>query len=544
MPRLEVITNTEASYREEDLEGRPHLVVNIGMLQEAVVKGSGGALFYPRKENKRSVKRWNHQPIVVYHPRKKGTNKLLSARKPRVLNARKIGVVLNTRHDDKLWAEGWFDKERTKEIDPRIYEAILAKQKMEVSTGLDAVVTKKAGVFNGEKYVGVVSDYEPDHLAVLPDKKGAYPVEKGGGTFANEEKAERLHNAKWPVRRLDDLPLGDFGDPDNRKLPVEDQKDLNHAIKMMVNCEDPSSVRMQLVRIAARKGLKVPEDWTEGTQTLVNEMSYRDVSTALTKLLSSTYGERGRYWNGWILDVFPDRVIYCTGEDTFSQDYKVEKDDVSLAGDPVSVERTTEYKPVTNEEEDEMAKTFDKKAYVAGLIGNGYEESDRKALEGLPDEVLQKIKPEKAVEKVVNRKPSKSDRLLLKRAKKKAALANEGITTKKDLERRKEQEWMKNAPTRIRNQFTRMAKEERVRKRKLAKQILTNEANTFTKDYLLEQDEAVLEGMVNLMNSDKEIDEEDDPRFLKPRYDGAQGRLPVNNQGDDDLEDPPIPEDF
>ena len=60
---------------------------------------------------------------------------------------------------------------------------------MEVSTGLKTYNVEKEGFHDGVLYKAVARNLRPDHLALLPDQKGAYSIEQGGGLFqTNEEK--------------------------------------------------------------------------------------------------------------------------------------------------------------------------------------------------------------------------------------------------------------------------------------------------------------------------------------------------------------------
>ena len=180
--------NLTGAYRRETLEGRPHLVVPCGMLPRAgVVNGSRGPLLYPEEEVGKDPSSWNGMPIVIYHPKMGGD--FVSARQPAFFNSRKLGNVFNTRLDDKLRSEAWFDEARTRALAPEVYDRILNGQPVETSTGLGSEVEEVGGEFNGEKYVGIARNYKPDHLAVLPDRRGAFSVGMGGGLFANEAAA-------------------------------------------------------------------------------------------------------------------------------------------------------------------------------------------------------------------------------------------------------------------------------------------------------------------------------------------------------------------
>lgn len=203
--------------RHAMLEGREHLVVPMVMLTEGVHAGSNGPLFYPGDELSKSVQVWNHKPIVVYHPQMNGQG--ISACDPIVINSSKVGIILNTKWDrnkKKLRAEAWLEKGRLSIVDDRVLDHLEKKQMMEVSTGLYTENEEKEGAHLGKKYVAIAKNYRPDHLALLPDMKGACSIEDGAGLLqlnaADQSKVIQAVQAalkekfKSPVRILN---LGD-----------------------------------------------------------------------------------------------------------------------------------------------------------------------------------------------------------------------------------------------------------------------------------------------------------------------------------------------
>src|SRR6185295_6252140 len=150
-----MVFNLAARIRRETHEGRSYLVAPVVLLTEGVHEGSGGPLLYSADKLKANPAVWNHMPLVVYHPEANGEP--VSARSPGVLDSRKVGLVFNASYDTKLRAEAWF----------------------------------------GElKYQGEVNDIIPDHLAVLPDKKGACSLDRGCGLLQNEAPVVTNCNCK------------------------------------------------------------------------------------------------------------------------------------------------------------------------------------------------------------------------------------------------------------------------------------------------------------------------------------------------------------
>jgi len=173
--------------RLDNLQGKEYLVVPMVMMLEGVHNGSEGPYYYPASEIKKRPVMWNSKPIVVYHPNEP------SACSPLVLNTRGIGVIMNTKWSkDKLSAEAWLDKDRVELIDDRISDAVTNEEMLEVSTGLFADSDETPGVWNDEEYQGTLSNFGPDHLAVLPDQVGACSIEDGAGLYRNQAN-EKIH---------------------------------------------------------------------------------------------------------------------------------------------------------------------------------------------------------------------------------------------------------------------------------------------------------------------------------------------------------------
>ena len=177
-----VTTNLSSAIRHDTMEGREYLVAPMVMLTEGVHKGSNGPLYYPEDELSKTPEAWNHKPVVVYHPTMHGMG--VSACDPDIITKRKVGVIMNTRFDSKtgkLRAEAWLEKDRISEIDNRISDSLENNSIMEVSTGLFTDNQIEDGEYNGKPYSSVARNYRPDHLALLPDKKGACSIEDGAG---------------------------------------------------------------------------------------------------------------------------------------------------------------------------------------------------------------------------------------------------------------------------------------------------------------------------------------------------------------------------
>ena len=196
-----ITVNLTGGTRYDEMSGNRYLVAPMVMLTEGVHRGSGGSLFYPKEELSKTPQVWNHKPVIVYHPQAVDGSEI-SACDPDILSNRQIGVIMNTRIGkikvnnkmvSALRAEAWLNEERINKIDERITQAVEKNEMMELSTGLytDNEVVEN-GEWNGEKYDAIARNYRPDHLALLPDLKGACSIEDGAGFLRLNAKLDKI----------------------------------------------------------------------------------------------------------------------------------------------------------------------------------------------------------------------------------------------------------------------------------------------------------------------------------------------------------------
>jgi len=173
--------------RRKTLNGREHLIVPMTMIVPGVLGGSRGALYYPPDEVKKHPSIWNSMPIVVEHPRRDGQP--VSARSPDILNSVGIGFVMEAtvNEEGKLIAEGWFDIDKTRQVDIRILNRLNKGDPVELSTGLYTDNEESAGTYEGKAYTHIARNYRPDHVAILPDDIGACSLDDGCGVLVNQQ---------------------------------------------------------------------------------------------------------------------------------------------------------------------------------------------------------------------------------------------------------------------------------------------------------------------------------------------------------------------
>jgi hypothetical protein len=132
-------------------------------------------------------------------------------------------------------------------------------------------------------------------------------------------------------------------------------------------------------------GLRMSLKKTTGVH---NQKKYESVCVALRAFMEAN----GRRWGGYIVDLFPDYVIYTDGNDYYKMSYNASEDGVEFKGEPTEVDRKVTYVAAKNAAETEREKPMDKKTLVDRLITNGaFEEADRAWLMEQKPEKLEKL---------------------------------------------------------------------------------------------------------------------------------------------------------
>jgi len=332
MKNVRFIMNLGGKSRYEQLEGREHLVVPAVMIVEGVLNGSAGPLFYSGAELGKAPSVWNHKPLVVYHPAEGA-----SACDPHILNTRKVGVILNTTYKGpKLKTEAWIDVARCCEIDKRIIENLVANKAVEISTGLGCEIDVAEGEFAGVAYKGIVRNFQPDHLAILPDQVGACSLAAGAGLLRNADG----------VVEVDEF--------DRARL---------HALS--------------------------------GAGVIVTNLkSYGEITTELYSLLQAREG-----YNAYIEAVFDSWFVYRLKDTSYKLSYTSSDQKTTIGDSPEEVYRSTSYLTLNQETLMSVSNTptketlpMSKKLLIDSLVANGaFEEADRVTLEVFSEEKLTKL---------------------------------------------------------------------------------------------------------------------------------------------------------
>lgn len=171
--------------RHDTWKGKPYLVVPTIMLMEGVIHAVNAETpeFVPKTLIETDPSQWDGHPILLGHAVKGG--KQCSAHDDAIQAAQRFGTIRNTyAKDGKLAAESWCDLARLKELGrDDVVRRLEEGDPIQVSVG--AFVSSddsKNGEHRHKKYKGQWLAYRADHLAFLPDGRGACSLDMGCGT--------------------------------------------------------------------------------------------------------------------------------------------------------------------------------------------------------------------------------------------------------------------------------------------------------------------------------------------------------------------------
>lgn len=452
----QLIANVTSQGRRTIHEGREYFVAPLSMIVPGVLNGSKGPLYYPLEEIGKDPDAWNGMPIVVYHPTN-NEGKPVSARSPQVLEKHGIGWVFNAQVNDKLVAEGWFDVEKTKKVDPRILSSLEKGDPLELSTGLftenEPVKNKEEAIYNGRPYTAIARNYKPDHLAVLPDKKGACSIADGCGVNVNEEDSD-----------LEEYGL-DWDDPDSHSPhPQTVENEERHWWELVVN-----------------------QDGKESWWKLLTDNEMANVSPAKACEILKDGTVNGKKLTGKQRRMFG---ALC------GQTRNSKENDMKLKAD-------------------EKTRIIDALIANEGIEGDGpWVEEDREALEAMPESKLVALNAQREalVNAMVEEDEEEDEMPPASPMKKKSVLKkmtkNGGDCGCPDLATNQtkqltEKEWLDAAPPKIRSVVANAIRFEQSKKQELIDQIIANERNPFSDEYLQARSLDELQGLAALASAEK-----------------------------------------
>lgn len=219
------------------------MVAPLTLIVPGVLNGSQGSLFYSAAEIAKSTDSWNAMPLTLQHPQN-NDGQSVSGRTPAINEKQGIGTVYNAKIvDGSLVAEGWFDIEATRDIAPRVAEALEANQPIELSTGLftDNVKAPKGSDFQGTPFTARATNLRPDHLAILMDQTGACSLEDGCGVL---NKGTMNDQSKGLSETLSDNATSDTetttlfsSEKKGGKMPLTKNQKTELVGELVKNCE-------------------------------------------------------------------------------------------------------------------------------------------------------------------------------------------------------------------------------------------------------------------------------------------------------------------
>jgi hypothetical protein len=566
------VSPDEIQYKE--FMGKKHLVAPVVLL----VEGVHNLFFYPADELAKFPASWNGIPLPIYHPEDEESGVALSCTDPEIMQEVVVGNLWNVVFDpdgNKLKGEVWVDIDRANEIDSSIVPALTSGYNMEVSTGLWADHIMESGEWEGEEYIGTLTNYRPDHLALLPGAAGACSWEDGCGIRANRRKEEAL------------------------------KKDGKQVNKDKVVSNDDESVAKSFVKVLAEKlGLHVYESSHEDVRQALQDQLAEYIKPK--KSSGDAEPELGSY--SYVREVFDNYLIFESRDDDGSGglwklNYTMKGKKIELSGEPVAVRLDTKYVELKAQEPDDGAgdgkpdgkgttskevddgKTINikegkamekKKELIMKLLTTNegedcvFCEEDKEYLEGLSEEKLERLvakfvpeeKPEVNADeekKKADEEKKKADELKANEDKKAAEEKKKADELKANEDKKKADEgnepekkemtfdeFMANAPVEYKEMVTDGLKIQKDRKDSLVKAVMANDKNKFTKEQLEAKAIDELEALVALIGDDVDFSlnaggdsDDEEPKHNERQKDGkGVPDMPVplwDNEGKPDL---------
>lgn len=354
MEQISVNFETQIAYQPvtKYWEGKEYLVVPVVMLVEGVHNGSRGPVYHSVPEITASVGKWDGLPVTVSHPQLEG--EYVSANSEEVKNDWCVGHINNSHmEENKLKADVWLDVQRLIALSPITLAAVKAGELLEVSVGIFSDEDGIAGNWNGEEYISSVSNYQPDHLALLPEEVGACSTDDGCGLRVNSNKKK---GGKENVITLSEI----------------DANIKNHYSLIPIVCAEGLRETLDRVRDSLySKDTDTEEYYLE--EVYSSHAIYRKINY---EIVNESEGRRK-----------------LVSEQLYKHDYSIENNQVVWSGEPVKVVRKINYINA-NKEEKRMCEPCKEKA--SALITNAnthFTEADREWLEALTEDKLDKLIP-------------------------------------------------------------------------------------------------------------------------------------------------------
>lgn len=179
---LEVF-RTAGAARKITYNGREHYVVPVVALMEGVIHAVNAkdAEFVPYETISSNVAQWNGRPLMLGHPVRDGVH--IAASDPTVLESGCFGSVFNARLDDRrLLMDAYVDPDRLIALGREdVLNRVIEGTPIEISVGAQVATKVGDGDYKGKSYKAKWIAMSADHLAMLPDGRGACSIAMGCG---------------------------------------------------------------------------------------------------------------------------------------------------------------------------------------------------------------------------------------------------------------------------------------------------------------------------------------------------------------------------
>jgi len=436
------------AFRARKQGGVDYRIYPCVLLAEGVHHGSGSEpVYYSSAVIQASVNAWNNMPVTIGHPVNQVGEYILCNNDGTIRAQWEVGMVRNAKFEDnKLKADLWINVSRANSTNPQLLPFLQNGGQLDVSTGLLAMEDGVEGTWNNETFSASITEIIPDHLALLPNQKGACSWDDGCGVRTNSGNEQK-------------------------PIPVYIQNEQEMGIKM-------EKIRQYV------DGLDV----SDNQQERLTKVNY----------LRAVYSDYFIYNQ-------VDRPLNQTSKSVLlKQSYSFDtSDNIVLNGEPIEVieEITYRQKVVTtnNEEENEVmncndAKTAAQKTKCGEMMTNALIENEKTAFVEADREWLLSMNNQQLEKLVANMGPEEKE-------KKETVKTNTEIKTETIQKTPAEilNQFLADAPAPIRSVLNAGMRELDRKRGEMIGQIKANERNKFSDDQLKEMELSVLESIVSLL---------------------------------------------
>lgn len=229
---IEQIAN-EFTTEHVEINGKDYIKLPVVFLKEGILEGSAGALLHKADIFKDYAEKFNKIPITYMHPTL--NNEYVSVKDN---GTDVLGFLDNVSYNEQkqaLQGYAYIDSALLQNKYVHLHDLINKNYNIEVSVGIYSEIENTEGVYNDKKYIGIVQNYEPDHLAVLGEQTGACSYKAGCGIRNNQQLANNINNNNnKKMKEMEEekkLTLNELIE----KLDDKDKKIVTQALSLLEN---------------------------------------------------------------------------------------------------------------------------------------------------------------------------------------------------------------------------------------------------------------------------------------------------------------------